>query len=333
MPKRKSYIVATLPYFITFFTGFTLLWWSSNKSVLYSKKLAQLFKLSSLFIGFVVLSISTGIPEFSIVISSIIHRVPHLSVGDIIGSNFTDVSLVLGIPVLFFGKAILIRKNEYKSILFMIIFVTLLMAGIFLVGTLTQIHGIILIAIYAICTWFFWKTRHAKEVAKDIEQQNLNKITINQTSIKLKVSLLFFGSLGLVLVASQLCVHAAINIARLTLLDLETIGFTIVAIGTSLPEIALNVSAVRAKEYSLAIGNSLGSVLSQGSLILGILLLASPQPIQLTHIRNIAPFMFTAFAIVGCSIFFRRKINRIEGTLLLGCYMLFILFNLYLIFF
>jgi len=315
------------PYLLALISGLMLLWWSGDKSVHYSLEASHVFGVSSFFIGFVLLAVATGIPELSIAIVSSLNNAPALSAGDILGSNFTDIALVLGLPLVIAGT-LHVKKREYGNLILMLLIIILVMSFVFLLGTLTRTHGVVLIAIYAFCMWQLWRTRSVetmskqkKVLAKEKAQQAVFFSSKFGILIKLGVSLVFVG------IASQLSVYSAQILAKVFALNLTTLGATVFAVGTSLPELSLSLNAIKRKDYSLAAGNSLGSVLEQGTFILGTLAFISPTPVDLKPIRSIAPFMFLAFAIVGYGFVRRKKLNRIEGILLLILYVAFLVYH------
>ncbi len=314
-------------YVFLLFVGLASLWWSGDKATLYSRQASHLFGLTSFFVGFVIVAIATGIPELAIAITSVLNKVPSLSVGDIIGSNFTDISLVLGIPTLVFG-AIYVRKREYKDLIFTLIMTVLVMGIVFVFGFLQKIHGLILIGLYVLCLVELWRSRHIETATEEEAEASREAVAEEEVLASKSGTLLkLAGSIVLVLLASQLSVYSAIKIANAYGLGLAMLGSTAIALGTSFPELILSFSAVRRKDYSLAIGNALGSVLEQGTLILGILAFLSPEPINLRAAVNVAPFMFIAFGILGYGLVKREKISRIEGGILIFVYLLFLVYN------
>ncbi|MCK4265623.1 sodium:calcium antiporter [Candidatus Babeliales bacterium] len=312
--------------FIGIFAGIVLLWWAGDKAVKFSEEMAHVFGLSTFFVGFIIMSVSTGFPELAVSITSILKGVGSLSAGDIIGSNFSDLALVLGIPA-FFAGSIHILKSEYDNFVFMLLITSLVMSSVFIIGSLTAVHGVLLIGLYVYCLLILWKARHVKKIVKEkaeLSKERVKKlVVVSKPWIILK---LVFSLVGL-LAASELAVRNAIALAEVFNLSLSTLGATIFAVGTSLPELSVSMSAMKRKDYSLMLGNSLGSVLEQATLILGFLAIAAPSPVHLQYLRSIAPFMFLAFGIIGFGIIKRRKINRFEGGLLILLYVAYIGYN------
>lgn len=308
--------------------GFFTLALSSSRSIDYSLQAAEMFSISKLFVGFVLLAVSTGLPELLIAIQSLLLGEPMLSAGDIIGSNFVVVSLSFGFALAIFGPANLpsgggARKRQLR----MLILSSLLMLFIFAIGTINRFIGLVLICIYVLGITYLWYTRK-----QTFEQEIGEQLEIAQKHIEYSsrpaVLMRLGGCLLLVIFSSKVCVDSALEIAQYFGLPLEMMGASIVAIGTSLPEIILNLQAVRKGNISLALGNSLGSVFEQGAFILGLLAIGSPQPIALYSLRPIAPFMFAAYGILGYQLWGDREFSKLDGVLLVSCYGLFLLYGL-----
>lgn len=301
---------------IALIIGLIFLYWSGEKAVLNTQRLSQLLGIDTFFLGFVLLAVATGLPELSVVIASLSEGASYLSLGDLIGSNFTDVAFALGLSIVIAGS-LRIKENEFKYIRNMMLLATILMVSIFLMGKIGKIHGVLLLVVYAISLFYLWYKNHL---------QHQQTITISQHS-KLAVAAKLIGSLVLLFGSSRLCVWAAITIVKKTPLSLELFGATIMAIGTSLPEIVLNISAARKKDLGLALGNSLGSVVEQGALLLGILAICSPQPLDISRMLWIAPFIIISYALVGFNIIYYRKLTLFAGYALLAFYGTFLFFS------
>jgi len=316
-------------YFIALLASLLAVWFSGDLSVKYSIETASKFKLTTLFVGFVLIAISTGLPELSVVISSLIKGVSQVSAGTILGSNVCDISLVLGLAILIGGK-IVIKPEESKDSIAMLLISSFAMVLVFLLGSLGKITGLFLIFIYVVSLWGLWRNRTKKEMIEE-EKEQKDVVGNNDPFLKTKCGILLklFLSITFVLISSEFAVRFAIKLTSLLKFSLETIGATILAVGTSLPEISLALNAVKKREYSLAIGNSLGSVLEQGTLLLGILAVASDKPINIIPLRSVAPFMFVSFSILGFGILKRKRLTRVEGSMMLFVFCLYLLYHIF----
>lgn len=303
------------------------LWFAGDLSVKYSVQTASKFNLTSLFVGFVLIAVATGLPELSVTIASFFESAHGISAGTILGSNVCDISLVLGLAILF-GGTIIVHLNENKESLIMLLITALAMGLVFALGELTKITGIFLIIVYFVSIYFLWKNR-TKKFAEE-EKEELREVVDDKSKYsreKYFILLKLAGSISLVLITSEMAVRFAIKLTKLLSLSLETVGSTIFAIGTSLPELSLALNAVKKKEYALVLGNSLGSVLEQGTLLLGILALGANGAIDIRPLRSLAPFMFISFGILAFGMIKRRRVNMIEGVLMLLVYIVYIIYQ------
>jgi cation:H+ antiporter len=316
-------------YFVLLSISLLGLWFAGDLSVKYAIETASKFKLTTLFVGFVLIAISTGLPELFVIIVSLFEEVHAISVGTILGSNVCDVSLALGIPILISGK-ILIKPEENRDSLSMLFISTFSMVIVFLLGKLTRITGLFLILIYLVSLWGLWRNRTKREM-KEEEQEQKKVIENRDPFLKTKFGILLklFASVVFVLIASELAVHFAIKLTKLLRLSLEIVGATILAVGTSLPEITLGLHAVKKREHSLAIGNALGSVLEQGTLLLGILSFLAGETIDIVSLRSLAPFMFLAFALLAFCIMKRKRFTRIEGSVMVGIFIVYLVYHIF----
>ena len=317
--------------------GLIGLWWSSGKSVVYSIKLSKIFGITTFFIGFVLIAVSTGLPELAIMIISLWKKVPEISAGDIIGSNLIDISLVLGLPAILLGT-LNVKKNDKLPLMLMLLVTSLVMAFVFVVGVLTPIYGAILILLYFVSIWWLWHTKATRLVREEEAVRRLggnkNRIQSKPLSEKLWIVAKLLFSLSLVIIFSKIAIDCTITLTNYFKFSLEALGATVFAVGTSLPELALCMQAVRKKEYSLAFGNAFGSVLEQATLILGFLVISSKKPINITVLRPVAPIMFLAYAVMAHSFLKKPKVGRqvglgrIEGLILLFLFILHMVYYL-----
>ena len=314
--------------FVLLFVSLLGLWFAGELVVRYSLQLAYKAGLSTLFIGFFLISLSTGLPELSVVINALWLGIPRLSVGDIMGSNFFDLAMGLGIPA-FFIRPISITKTKYTKTLFMLISTFTLMLFILTRSSLNAWHGAVLIGTYLFINLLSYRVRieedndahHMASAQRSLEQEPYLTSTFG-TAIKL------FIAIVMVLITSHSTVHQAIALAHALGYSIAHFGATFLAIGTSLPELTLGIAALKNREYDLVLGNCFGSIWGQGGLLMGLLALLSAEPIQLDAIASIKPFVIVAYGITTFFIVQRKKITRLGGLLLIICYLLFLLFEL-----
>ena len=297
------------------FLGLATLLFSGDKFVKYSVFLADLLGVAKLFLGFVLMAIGTGLPELALTIAGIFSRNYGVASGAIIGSNLSDVSLILGLPAVIFGT-LSVAKKEKIPLITMLLVTSIVMGLIFIAGNLTPLHGVGLILIYFATVWWLWTHRFTKVVHVKAAVKSLRRNgTRHRASfyIILSLTLKMISCLVIVLVASKISIDSAAALSNYFSVSSEFIGVTIFAVGTSLPELVISLMSVKNKEYSLAFGCSFGSVLEQATLILGILAIGSKDGVNVSSLRSIAPFMFLSYLIVANGLLKKPKAGSQNG--------------------
>lgn len=312
---------ALLTSFAAIVAGLTVLWVAGGKVVEYALQVANAFRVTTFFVGFVVLAVAADLPEIAVAITSALRGVSGVSVGDLIGANFCDVALVTGVTSLLAG-VIHIADQERRRLLMLLGATTVIMLFVMIQGQLYPWHGYILIGIYAVSIATIWHKRHDFSQDESLrclyETEPCDPSSQKDYSIGAKWLLVMklFICLGVVLACSSAIVYFIEMFAVACNLPLETVGATILAAGTSLPELSLSLNALRRKQYALALGPTLGTVLEQCTLVLGLLTVLSKQPVNMVPVRGASIFMFIAFGIVSVSLA-RRQIRRPVGVVLL----------------
>jgi len=251
--------------------GLAVLVWSADTFIDGATSLAVRFNMPSFLIGVVILGIGTSAPELVVSALAALAGSPDLALGNAYGSNIINITLVLGVTALI--SPILIRANVIRHDLILLLAVTALAAFQLLDGNLSMTDGIVLIAslIGVLLIQIFLSLRN--NTAADVDAPK--DINIAKALATL--------TLGLVLiVSSRSIVWGAVELATLWGMSELLIGLTIVAIGTSLPELVASVAAARRGEHDMALGNVIGSNLFNTLGVVGVATVISP-------IKNIAP--------------------------------------------
>jgi len=315
-------------YFLIVVVGLVALWKSGDFVVRYTVEVAETFNVSTFFIGFIVLAMAADIPELAVAIISACKGVSEVSAGDIIGANFADAAMVIGFTLLLANKPLSIRKEDSQKLVKILSVSALVIILACMLGKLYPYHGLILIAIYFIAVIWVWKTKHKKDFLEQEGQALTEELApakgvITPAARWLLVAKLL-ASLGFVMGASFMTVQGAIYFAMMMNLPLETIGATILAIGTSLPELSLSLNALRRKEYGLVLAPTLATVLEQTTLILGVLTLASHKPVNMRPLIGAAGFMLVAFALVGYGLYRHNQVGRKTGIALVSLFFVYL---------
>ena len=302
--------------------GLVLLTWSADRFVTGAAALARHLGAPPLLIGVTIVGIGTSAPEILVSLSASLGGTPNLAVGNAIGSNITNVALVLGLTALItpLGVASVILRRELPLLL--------VVSGLALLFCwdlqLARWEGAVLcVGFVAVLTWMIRLSRTVAPddpmIAEVLESAELDK------PLSLRAAWIWVG-VGLVLLPSsaQLLVYGASDIARHFGISDMVIGLTIVAIGTSLPELAATLASALRKEADLAIGNVLGSNLFNLLIVLGLPGLIAAPALEPDLLSRDLPYMLglTIATFIMAWGFAGRpgRINRLEGALLLGAF-------------
>lgn len=297
--------------------GLLLLVWSADRFIDGAAAAARHFGMPSLLIGIVVIGFGTSAPELAISAISALNGSPGLALGNAYGSNIANIGLILGLTALLMPIAV--QSGILRKELPLLLGATLLAGVQLLDGDISRLDAIVLlVAFLALMGWMVWQGLQQRDDAlgSEVEQE------LTEQSMPLPKAL-FWLALGLVLliVSSRILVWGAVEIASALGVSDLIIGLTIVAIGTSLPELASSLIAVRKGEQDLALGNVIGSNLFNVLAVVGVagLIMPMPVPHEILWRDWLVMFGFT-LALFVFSYGFRAagRINRVEGGVLLG---------------
>lgn len=298
--------------YILLFLGFFLLIKGADFFVDGSSNLAKVFKIPSIIIGITLVAFGTSAPEAAVSVTAALKNSTDISISNIIGSNIFNLLVVLGVTALF--KDIIIDKSIVKkdymfSITNSIILLGLIGINYILKGNLllNRISGLILLAILII---------YLINLIKGINPEDKKKIESRSFSIKD----IFFIIIGLasVIIGGQLTVDSASNIARNFGFSETFIGLTIVAIGTSLPELCTSIVSLIKGENDIALGNVIGSNIFNVLFILGATSLISPIPVNFEIIIDIC--IMIVMSLIMLILFKDLKLKRKEGIIMILMY-------------
>ncbi len=300
--------------------GFILLIWSADKFVLGASSTAQSFSISPLIVGVVIVGLGTSAPEMLVSAMAAFSGKTGLSVGNAIGSNITNIGLMLGLTALIYPLEIhsKLLKREMPALLLITAFTYFLLSDLYL----SFFNGLILLCtMFAMLTFTIFEAKNQKK--NNLAQEILDDIPKN-ISKKEALKWLIIG-IVILIVSSRILVWGAVEIAQYYHVSDLIIGLTIVAIGTSLPELATTLAAARKKEFDLAVGNIIGSNIFN---LLGVLALPGlihPGLIEVAVLHRDFPVMIgLTLVLILFSIAWKKgktgHLCRAKGGLLLGAY-------------
>lgn len=300
-------------------SGLALLVWSADRFVDGAAAAARFGGMPPLLIGMLVVGFGTSAPEMVVSAMAAADGNPALALGNAYGSNITNIALIIGLVALI--SPINVHSQVLKKELPLLLAITLFAGWQMFDHQLSRLDAWCLLAVFAaVMAWSVWQgMRNPQDaLAADVDTE------LSSNSMTLKQALLWLV-LGLVLliVASRFLVYGAVYIAQgLGVSDL-VIGLTVVAVGTSLPELASSLMAIKKGEHDIALGNIIGSNLFNTLAVVGIAALIQPMAVDSLVLSRDWTLMFgltVALLVLGIGIKKAGRINRLEGALLLAVF-------------
>ncbi|SMP49215.1 calcium/sodium antiporter [Fibrobacter sp. UWB10] len=300
--------------------GLAVLVWSADKFVDGAVGIAEYCGMSTLLIGMVIVGFGTSAPELTVSAISASQGNPELALGNAYGSNIANIALILGATALI--SPILMQRSVIRGDLPILIAVSILSIVLVWDGSVVRWNGVLLLVVFALVMGYsIW--RELKKAKAEASNSAEDESAGNQASLGKSILWLVLG-LALLVASSRALVWGAVEIARTLGVSDLLIGLTIVAIGTSLPELASSIAAARKGENDLALGNIIGSNLFNTLAVVGLAATISPMDeIEKAVTYRDMPLM-TALTVALIVLGFRRKgdgrLNRIAGAILLAIY-------------
>lgn len=284
---------------------------SSHLVISNAIRLARTLGIGELAAGFVLVSVSTSLPELSVSVLAASRGEGAISFGNVMGANISDITLVLGVSALI--APVMVHRRELVEVvrvLFITSFIPLLLmntTGIGLFG------GALLLLTFFAYVFFLGK----KEVHLQIEHAN-------RAGAARSLALFMLGVAG-VLLSSKFVVDSALSIAADFSLAKSFIAATVVSLGTTLPELAVNVAAMRRGNHALALGNAVGSSMTNLTLVLGSAAIISNVSLVSGMFSTLVTFLLVSNLLLWYFVDGKRRIAQFEGVLLLCVYVVFLI--------
>ena len=305
---------------VAIFAGFALLVWGADRFVMGAAASARLLGVSPLLIGLTIVGFGTSAPEILVSVVASLQGNPGLAIGNAIGSNITNIALVLGATALLVPLAVDsgTMRREMPILIGTTVFAYLLLSD----GKLGFGDGLaLLFGLLVMLSWVIYlglSSRDSKDpMATEFAAEIPTDLTLGQALFWLLVG-------GIVLmVGSRILVWGAVAIAQHFGVSDLIIGLTIVALGTSLPELAAAIASALKNEPDIAIGNVIGSNMFNLLAVLGIPGILSPSVVDPAVLSRDMPIMVAltvALLIMAYGFHGKGRINRLEASLLLAAY-------------
>lgn len=293
---------------------------AADVAIFASSRLSKIFKLSEFIVSFFVIAIIAVLPEATIAIIAAFNGIPELGLGALLGSNIVDLTVVFGLVAMCSKKGLRVKSEILRKDLF---YLALLAFPVLLGfdGRLSRIDGVILL----IGGLLFF-------VTLSIESRMFTKVFnhAKKRNTGLHV-LLLIGSIAVLVIGSHFVVKYGFEFAKFAGLPAVLVGLIVVGLGTSLPELFFSIKAVRTNHEDLALGDILGAVIIDATIILGIVALISP--FSFDPVFMIVTGIFMLLAGLAAMWFIRtgNVLTKKEGILLFLLYIVFVAVELYIV--
>lgn len=311
-----------LLHLLAIVAGLAVLVWSADKFIDGASGLAHHLGVPTLLIGILIIGFGTSAPEIVVSIISALEGNPGLALGNAYGSNIANIALVLGVTALI--SPIVIQSNVVRKELPVLLGVTLVAVLLLLNGLMGVFEGVVLLGILALLVGLsIWKAKSGQDdsIVAEVEQELAEKVMTR------KHAMMWVGiGLLLLIISSRFLVWGAVGLAQAFGVSDLIIGLTIVAVGTSLPELVSSIAAARKGEHDMILGNIIGSNVFNTLAVVGIAALIHPLSVAADVLSRDIPVMvfLTLLLFVMCWRFKLNKdgkqISRAEGGGLLLIY-------------
>lgn len=285
-----------------------------------ASSLAERFGISQFVIGLVVVGFGTSTPELAVNIGAAVNGNTDIAIGNVVGSNIANVGVILGLAALIAPLAVQLRMVRVE--LPIVIAVSFLLWGLASLGQLVRWEGIILVGAFA--AFLLYVLKCSKDEPAVVQAEFAKENPKANRGLGWTIGLIVFGLIAL-MGGAHLCVVAAVTLAKMWGMSELVIGLTIVAIGTSLPELASSVMAAYRGNADIAIGNVLGSNIYNVLCVLGITSIITPLPTNAPTLMWLDIPVMIGFALVLVPMMLMGlKISRLNGAFLLGAYAVYV---------
>ena len=300
--------------YIILLIGFIMLIKGADVFVESASGIAKKFGIPSIIIGLTIVAMGTSAPELSVSVQSALAGMNDISIGNVVGSNLFNLLVVLGVSSIV-GK---LKITNYRDVIIMLL-VGLIMAMFAINGALIRTEGLTLLVIFA-----FYIGHLIFKAINNNEQNN----EVKETTKPLTMTIIL-GIIGLVAIiwGGNLVVDSASIIAQQLGMSQNLIGLTIVAIGTSLPELVTSVVATKKGELDIAVGNVIGSNIFNLLLIIGLSVFINPMVVSTFALYDLIFMIFAMIIFIICT-FKKEEVTKKVGIPMIIMYVLYIIFTI-----
>jgi cation:H+ antiporter len=301
----------TVPLLVLSLMLITLL---SERVIRYVIALSKILGLSQMAAGFILLSVTTSLPELSVSIIAAFLGEGGLSVGNVLGSNVANLTIIVGLAVLLSKTVIFVKVESSKELVQFLFISSVIPLFIVQRGSLGPVLGIVLLILFV-----YFSVTLSRRTERNKTREKMGKKARGMIWIK------FIVSVALIIIFSKLIVDNSIEVAEFIGLPPSIIGATVIGLGTSLPELATTVQALKERLFNMALGNLLGSCITNITLVLGVSSLISFSAVNVLAVESIMFYVLISSLSVWYMIGTSERISRRSAVFLCLVYVAFVL--------
>ena len=304
--------------FLLLVLGIALLTAGGEALIRGSLAAARRLGISPLLSGLIIVGFGTSAPELVVSVDAALNQRPDIAIGNVVGSNIGNILLILGICALITPltvKPLALRRDAVTVVAATILF--LILVGGSALGPLDAV--IFLLALMAYLIWAYTSERFHAAPSAELHQAEAAELTALPKSVVWTASTVVIGLL-LLIAGSQVLLLGAVGIAQHFKVSEAVIGLTLVAVGTSLPELTISIIAALRKHADVAVGNILGSNIFNILGILGVSALLQPLPVHIRILQFDQWVMLATSLLLLLFLYTGRRLSRLEGGVLLAGY-------------
>lgn len=312
---------------VIFAVSILALSWLSSRLVSSLITIAKYLRWREFIIAFFVMAFAGSLPNLFVGINAVLHHLPEISFGDIVGGNLVDLTLIMALAVLFGSKSLPAESEMVQKSALFTAMIAMLPIILIWDSALDRTDGIVLLGAFVLyCWWLFSNEDRYKKIYRGrpkSEAKGYFGFLANAGKI-----IIF---LALLLAASYFVINSAQLFSAKLGISLSMVGILIVGLGNCFPEAYFSIVSARRGENWLILGDLMGSVIVCSTMVLGIIALISP-----FEITDMSPFLITRIFTVVASLLFLvfirtgKKITKLEGLLFLSVYIIFLLVEIFL---
>ncbi|RUO59545.1 calcium/sodium antiporter [Pseudidiomarina insulisalsae] len=308
--------------FLFVIIGIVLLTFGGDALIRGSLATAKRMRVSPLLCGLLIVGFGTSSPELAVSIDAAMNQRPDIAVGNVVGSNIGNIMLILGLCAVISPlavKPLVLRRDGMVVVAATLLFVALVIGGV-----LSRIDAaLFLLALAAYLTWAYRTERYGHASSAELHEAEAEELT-NLPKRPMTMAGAILLGLALLIAGSQVLLKGAVGIAETLNVSEAVIGLTLVAVGTSLPELSVSIMAAFRRHADVAIGNILGSNIFNVLGILGISALLQPLPVSERILQFDQWVMLGVALLLMVFLYTGKRLSRIEGGLLLLGYIAYV---------